>query len=111
MTWEEREIVNFLKGSPKVFYTAREIARRAAGKRVFAETPHWARPFLPKLVERGLLETDATGHFRIKGEDKKIDAKGRKWVSPAIARLLKKGKTDFSGVATLEISDEDVTLD
>ena len=111
MTWEEREIINYLKSAPKVFFSAREIARRAAGKRVYAETPHWARPFLPRLVEKGLIETDPAGHFRLKDKPKELKAKGRKWVSPHIARLLKKGEKDFSGVVTLEISEEDAALD
>ena len=106
MTWEEREIVTYLKGSPKTFYSAREIARRAAGKRIYLDKPHWAKPFLPKLVEKGILETDPAGHYRIRGQGV-VKARGRKWVSPSMARLLKQAEKDFSDIVTIEIVDDE----
>lgn len=107
MTWEEREILTYLKTSPKIFFSLREISRRAAGKKTFERTPNWAKPFLPRMVEKGLVEKDSAGHFRYHNQAE-VKAKGRKWVSPQIARVLKRSDKDFSEVATLEISEEDV---
>ena len=105
MTWEEREILAYLKSSPKAYYSAREISRRAAGKQTFKTTPDWAKPLLPELVRKGVIETDGSGHFRLKSNEP-IEAKGRQWVSPHIAKLLKKTGKDFSKVVTTEIADE-----
>jgi hypothetical protein len=107
VTSEERDIVHFLRSAPRAYFTVREIAKRAGGKKTFAETPDWPKPHLPGLVQRGVLEMDEGGRFRIKNQVEDIEANGRKWVSPHIAKLLKKGNKDFSDAATIEISEEE----
>ena len=105
MTSEERDILGYMKSSPRAYYSAMEIARRAAGKKFYQESPDWAKGVLPHLVDKGVLEMDGAGHFRLKRHIESVEAKGRKWVSPHIARLLEQSKKDFKGVATIEIKE------
>ncbi len=66
MTYEELAILSFLKGSPGEFVARREIARKALKRTAFEENPHWADAPLSALVDRGDLEQDDSGHYRIK---------------------------------------------
>lgn len=106
MTSEERDIYCYLKTSPRTFFSARHISRRAAGKRTYQETPNWAKAVLPGMVEKGYLEMDGSGHYRVRRKDE-VDAKGRKWVAPHIARILKQSGKDFDEQVTIELSEED----
>ncbi|MDE3065977.1 MAG: hypothetical protein KGJ60_00355 [Verrucomicrobiota bacterium] len=65
MDSDEREILSFLKSWGSNFVAAREISRRAGGKRRFHDDPEWAKPALLRLAARGILEMDAMGHFRL----------------------------------------------
>lgn len=87
MDADEREVYQFLKPFGSEFINAREICRRAAGRRRFHEDPEWAKPILQRMEERGILESNATGHFRIK-PIKKNKTKNKRWVSPDIAKIL-----------------------
>jgi hypothetical protein len=109
MTSEERDIYHYLKASPRAYFSAREIARRAAGKKTYQEKPQWAKAFLPGMVDKGLVEMDGTGHFRLKQQEA-VEAKGRKWVSPHIARILKASGKSFNESVTIEL-DEDIKDD
>jgi hypothetical protein len=51
------------------------------------------------MTERGILETNATGHYRLKPIPKKN--KSKRWVSPDIAKILKE-----SGVEIESAGDE-----
>ncbi len=66
MTYEEFEIMNFLKGSSDCYVARREIARKALKRTAFEDNPHWADAPLASLVGQGLLEQDESGHYRIK---------------------------------------------
>lgn len=102
MEQEEKEICAYLKSLPGQFISGREIARRAGGKWRHRENPNWAIPFLSQLVEKKVLESDSTGHYRlIMKEDKK---KKGKWVSPQMKAILEKSGKDFTHV----ISDEEL---
>ncbi len=101
MDADEREIYQFLKSWGNEFIAAREICRRAGGRRRFNEDAEWAKPVLLRMVERGILESNSTGHFRIKPLPKKNKAK--KWISPDIAKILKE-----SGVEVENAADEGV---
>lgn len=104
MTQEEREIYNYLKTAPEVYHSAREIGRRTGDKDIRRMMPDWVVEHLRRMVRGGLLETDDSGHYRLK-QRPKINAEGRKWVSPHIAKLLKNSSNDYSHVATTEITD------
>ena len=89
MDADEREIYQFLKSWGGQFVAAREICRRAGGKRRSQEEPEWAKPVLLRMVGRGVLESNATGHFRIKRFSKKN--RDKQQVSPDIARISEEG--------------------
>ena len=100
MDAEEKEICTYLKSWSQQFVSAREICRRAGGKRRYRDDPHWAMPFLARLVDKKLVESDATGHYRLRQKEKK--KKDKKWVSPEIQQILEKSSKDFSQVFDLE---------
>ena len=66
MNYEETAVMNFLTGSPDTFLARREIARKALKRTVFEENPHWADAALSSLLDQGLVEQDASGHYRVK---------------------------------------------
>ena len=66
MTHEELAIINLLRGSPESFVARREIARKALRRSAFEENPHWADAPLAGLVDRGIVEQNDSGHYRIK---------------------------------------------
>ena len=86
MDADERDIFRFLKSWGSQFVSVREICRRAGNKRRFQEEPDWARLTLIRMAGRGILESNATGHFRIK----RISNKDRNklWTEPDIAKVL-----------------------
>jgi hypothetical protein len=86
MDLEEREIYLFLKTYGATHVAAREICRRAGGRRRYDEDHEWAKPILARMIERGILETNAEGQYRVKPLKKKKEGK---WVSPEIAKILK----------------------
>ena len=102
MDLEEKEICQYLKGLPGQFISGREIARRAGGKWRYRENPNWAVPLLTNLVEKRIVESDSTGHYRLIIKEKDKTAK-RKWVSPQVKMILEKSGKDFTHV----IPDED----
>lgn len=95
MDADEKEIFRYLKGQPGVFVTTTVICRHAGGKNRFQEAHDWARPALMRMQERGILETDDTGAYRLKPMPKELGELGAapQWVSPQIAAmLLRSGK-------------------
>jgi hypothetical protein len=93
MDADEREICLYLKGWPGQFIGLSEICRRAAGKRRYHEDPNWAVPILGRLVERGVVESDSTGHYRLITNRKKKEHK--QWVSPQIKKILEQSGKSF----------------
>lgn len=88
MDADERDICNYLKSWPGQFVYGRDIARRAAGKWRFRKDPGWAAPVLARLVEKGIVQADATGHYRLRiktGQEKE-----KKWISPQIKSILQR---------------------
>lgn len=97
MDSDEREIYYYLKSWKEHYLSAHEICRRAGGKRRHRQEPEWAKPVLTRMVEKGILETDAAGYYRLKP----IDPRGRKikrWVSPQVAKILNQSGKDFTHV-------------
>jgi len=94
MNPDDRLIVDYLKSWPRLFVSAREIARRAGGKRRFRDEPQWAFPILARLVEQEMIETDALGHYRL--VQKMVERKKRRrWVSPQIRQILESSGKNF----------------
>ncbi|HEV2691543.1 MAG TPA: hypothetical protein VG347_01465 [Verrucomicrobiae bacterium] len=105
MDSDERDVVNYLQTWGASFVNAKEVARRASTKKRFGEEPDWAKPVLVRLTEKGVLEADLSGRYRMKPE--KHD-KAHRWVSPDINQILKEGGVAPDGVGTIHIEDEDV---
>lgn len=95
----EREIFYYLKTWGKEYVSAKEICRRAGGKKMYHENPDWAKPILQSMAERSILESDALGRYRVKPMPKK--SRGGHWISPEIEKILKE-----SGVAVESKSEE-----
>ena len=86
MDIDEREIFLFLKTYGADFVAAREICRRAGGKKRYHEDHEWAKPILVRMTERGILESNSEGQYRVKPTPKKKEGR---WMSPDIAKILK----------------------
>jgi hypothetical protein len=93
MDGDERDIFQFLKTRGADFVNAMEIARRAGNKKRFYDDPDWAKVVLMRMEERGILDSDAAGRYRIKPASRKD--KDKRWVAPDIAKILQE-----SGVET-----------
>jgi hypothetical protein len=94
MDADQSAICQFLKTWPDQFVARREICRRAGGKWRFQEDEYWAVPVLQRMVEERIVESDDTGHFRLKKHAPSSD-KRRLWLSPVIRKILKESKRDF----------------
>jgi hypothetical protein len=93
---DETYICTYLKSLPGQFISRREICRRAAGRKRFRDDPAWAAPILVRLVEKKILESDSTGHYRLKPKEKRGTQK--KWVSPQIKKILEQSGRNFTHV-------------
>ena len=100
----ERQIYHYLKSRRPKSVSARDINRHV-GRRKFRYNPEWARSALLRMVERGILETDAEGSYRLKPIPKK-DTKGKHWASPEIADILKASGKEFNNLLTAQDEDE-----
>jgi hypothetical protein len=103
MDADEKEICNYLKTFRGQFVSAREIARRAGGKWRFRDDPNWAAQILLRLSEKGILESDSAGYYRLRPTDRKKD---KKWVSPQIKAILEKSGKDFGEILEADGQDD-----
>jgi len=106
MDGDEREIFQYLKTWGGNFINAMEICRRAGSKNRFHEDPNWAKQPLVRMAERGILESDIAGRYRIKPVSRK---KHKEWVSPEVAKAIEEGgvKPGDSESAGDEIGDDE----
>jgi len=89
MDSDEREIFNYLKTWGAEFVGAAEICRRATTKKRYYDNPDWAKPVLISMKDRGILEVDNRGSYRIKPIKKK--KRDGQWMAPDIEKILKDG--------------------
>jgi len=109
MDADERQIFHFLKTWGSEFVGAKEICRRASSKHRYHEDNDWAKPILMRMQERGVIESDSLGRYRIKPVARKDKAK--RWVSPEIAKILQENgvqpeETGVGNVASDEYYDQ-----
>ena len=95
MDAHERAIYYHLKNWPGQYRSARDIGRGAGSKRRSSAWPDWALPVLGRMVERGMLETNPAGEYRIKPRPRKA---GERRVAPQIASILKASGREFPGL-------------
>ena len=104
MDANETEIFNYLKTWGAEFVGAMEICRRATTKLRFHKDPNWAKPVLISMKDRGILESDNQGRYRIKPIKKK---KGEgQWIAPDIEKILKEGGLEVENNAADLAPDE-----
>lgn len=94
MDSDEREVYLYLKGQPDQSVTTNSICRHAGGKQKFRESPDWGKSVLSRMLDRGILEVDAAGAYKLSPMPKN-DTEARRWVSPQIAAILKKSGRRF----------------
>jgi DNA topoisomerase IA len=100
MDADEQAICDYLKAWPRQFIAAKEICRRASGKQRFRDEPDWAIRVLLRMAEKGLVQSDSTGHYRLPPPEKKDRAK--KWISPDIKKILEESGKKFDDVVEIE---------
>ena len=94
MDADQNAICQFLKTWPGQFVSRREICRRAGGKWRYREDEHWAVPVLQRMLEDRIVESDETGHFRLRKQASSSN-KRKLWISPANRTILKGSGRDF----------------
>lgn len=97
MDEDQNKICQFLKSSPGLFVSRKEICRRAGGKRRYREDANWALPVLHRMLEINLVEKDSTGAFRLAEQKSRNHKKIKKmWISPAMKSILRQSGRDFA---------------
>lgn len=96
MDADEKDIYHYLQTWGEQFVHAKEICRRAGGKRRFSAEPDWAREPLVRMTDRGLLEADMQARYRIKPDK---HGKDQKWIAPDINKILQEGGVHVEGGA------------
>ena len=104
MDADERAIYYYLKSRRPQFAPAREINRHVGGRRRFRYAPDWARPALLRMVERGILETDPAGDYRLKPIPRKL-TEGKRWAAPQFAEILQASGKHFTNLLTADQED------
>ena len=105
MDSDERAIYYYLKSRRPKAVPGRDISRHVGSKRRFRYNPEWVNPVLQRMVERGILETEAEGSYRLKPMPRQ-ETQGKQWASPQIAEILKASGKGFSNVITAEAEDD-----
>jgi len=100
---DESIICAFLKLYHRQFVSGREICRRAGGRRRYRDEPGWALSVLKRLAEKGVLEADQTGHYRLIPLPEK-EQKKRRWVSPQVRKILEQSGKTFDVISPEEDS-------
>lgn len=64
MNEDEALILTFLRSNPESAFGRKEIARKAASRTIYEETPRWADAPLNALADKKLIVVDDSGHYR-----------------------------------------------
>ena len=97
---DERDICEYLGRYPGLFISLAEISRRAGGRRYSAKDRDWIVGVLTTLVDRGVVEVNNDGRYRLKPVDRKKDR--QRWVSPQMQQILEKSGKTFDGVTAVD---------
>jgi hypothetical protein len=103
MDADEKDIFHYLKTWGSQFVSAKEVCRRASSKKRYNEDQDWAKTVLVRMAERHILETDASGRYRVKPTAKKGH---ERWVSPEIAKMLAEKGVEIEDVEGAIAPDE-----
>lgn len=105
MDSDEKEIFRYLQSKLGMFVARQLICRHAGGKIRFQESSDWARPVLMRMNERGIVEMDHSGAYRLKPLPTELGA-APQWVSPQIAELLLRSGKKIPGAGRQGDDDE-----
>jgi hypothetical protein len=99
MDAEEKDIFYYLRTEGQTFVSLSTICRHAGGKHRYRRSPEWARPALLRMEERGIVECDASGAYRLRPKPQE-SFNTQRWVSPKsppfsrkVARAFKPSRT------------------
>ena len=84
---EALDIIAYLKTAPNKYVSILEISRRAGGRRRFEESPNWAKDLMAPLMDAGLLEVNARGHYRAAVETES-ETKPQAQATPALCSIF-----------------------
>jgi hypothetical protein len=72
MSTDEAEIMDFLKQNPEIWFTRKEISKKAKRRDEYEENPHWASAPLHSLMTQKLIMQNESGAYRLQeDEDRK----------------------------------------
>ncbi|HEY0456302.1 MAG TPA: hypothetical protein VGE41_07985 [Verrucomicrobiae bacterium] len=60
-----------MKRTPNVFFSVREIGKKAGSRAQFTKNPDWPRPYVVLLYEQGYLNSNPLGQYSYKVEEEK----------------------------------------
>jgi hypothetical protein len=102
MTGDEKEILDYLKNWPNLFISPKEIARKVGGRKVDGDDRFWAVQILKNMAEKGWVEADYLGHYRVRAVETVKSRKKERYVSPQILKILKESGKNFSDSLDVE---------
>ena len=71
MNFEEKQVLDFLKPCPRVYFSVREIGRKAGTRRQYYDNPEWPLPHLQFLTQKGHLLVNPMGHYCFVPQDER----------------------------------------
>jgi hypothetical protein len=104
MDADEQQIYDYLLTYGEEWVSAREICRRAAGKRRYAEDNDWAKPVLFRMRAAHIVEADQAARYRLKPEPGK--ERKKQWIAPDIEKILKEGGIGVDAAETEPLPEE-----
>ena len=96
MDSDEREIFYYLKSAKREYFGPEIICRHSGGRKRYLQDRDWAKPVLMRMLARGILETNASGCYRLRPVPSQ-EAGVRRWVSPHIAKALARSGQKIEG--------------
>ncbi len=108
MDADERAIYYYLKTLRPKSAPVRDISRAASGKRRFRYNPEWAAPGLVRMAERGIVEANGEGDYRLKPIPREY-MRSKRWATPEIVEALRASGKSCGHLFTPE--DEDTYYD
>lgn len=107
MDADEREIFYYLRQDREAFVSVGAISRHAGGKHKFRDSSDWAKAALLRMAERGIVELDKTGAYRLRPIPKPgPSVPSPRWVSPQIAELFRKSGKHFAHPDAADMDEE-----
>jgi hypothetical protein len=99
------EIFRYLESCRGNYVSAQEISRRASSRKRYQEEPKWAAAALHRLMDSGIVETNSSGHYRLRSEHleekpkptppKEAIPNTKRWISPHIQKILQDSGKKF----------------